>query len=84
VITAQVLYNLGHSILHVGQTDFCRSGLFVNEFPQVLQLRPETGVGAVIQHDEEFEIGVISLGGNPFRDLIAILSLIYHDIFTID
>ena len=84
MVAGRILFDLCDAILHVGDADFRRGRLFANEFPQILQLGSQARARAVVEQDEQFEAGMLSLSWNPVGNRVANLALQHHHIFALN
>src|SRR5216683_3344879 len=84
MVSGQFLHDLYGAISHIANTDGSSCRLRTDESPQVLQLRTQAGVGSIIDQEIKFEPGMVPLQWEPVGYLVAILTLIHHDIFALD
>src|SRR5690349_11067468 len=78
VIRTGILSNLGRAVPHIGYAHQCGCWQSINELADVIQLRAQIRARAVVEQDEHFLRGVISLRRHPIHHLVPVLPLIHH------
>ena len=83
MVGGEVLQDLHRAVAHVSHANRGCRRLPVDEGAHVVELLCDGGAQRVVNEYEELEVRICTLKRLPSRDLVTILTLIHHNVFTI-
>src|SRR5207245_10449490 len=83
VVGGEVLSDVHGPVTHVADSNSRGDRLRVNEFTNILRLQTETGVGSVVQQEEQLQPGIVPPECNQGSYLTRALTLMHFPMLSV-